>query len=93
MTGKASSRRQQRREVCFLLDEGLPYKLADSLQEFKYPIVSYRTAFQTIRGQPDEASKGKDPWLILQMGVKGLTWITKDDEAKDQHEAEIRLLG
>lgn len=57
--------------------------MADSLQEFGYPIVSWRNEFNGEEGR-------KDPWLIQQMGAKGLSWVTKDDEAKREHEAEIR---
>lgn len=72
--------------VTFFLDECLPYKIADALKSFGHPITSWHEEFQGQQGL-------KEPYLIPYLGAKSYTWITKDDEAKKEHENEIRTAG
>jgi predicted nuclease of predicted toxin-antitoxin system len=66
----------------FFLDECLPYKVADSLRLVGYPITSWKDEFQWQQGY-------KDSPLIQYLGAKRYCWITKDDEAKQEHQSEI----
>ena len=72
--------------VTFYSDECLPYKIALYLKAVGHPITSWHEEFQQQQGL-------KDPYLIQYLGAKGYTWITKDDEAKREHESEIRIAG
>ena len=71
------------RQVVFLLDECFPYRIADVLKEFGYPIVSWHEEFKGVEGI-------KDDKLIPYLGDKGYAWITKDDAARKDHAPEIR---
>lgn len=76
----------RKKTVTFYLDECLPYKIALYLKDVGYPITCWYEEFQQQQGF-------KDPYLIPYLGAKGYTWITKDDEAKKEHENEIRTAG
>jgi hypothetical protein len=54
------------------------------LKSVGYPITSWHEEFQQQQGL-------KEPYLIPYLGAKGYTWITKDDEAKKEHEGQIRV--
>lgn len=83
--GKPHSRSgSQKKAVTFLLDECLPYRVADNLKEVGYPIISWHEEFQGEQGI-------KEPYLIQYLGAKGYTWITKDDEAKKEHKEAINV--
>lgn len=69
--------------VVFFLDECLPYQVASVLAEMKYPIVSWQSEFNGKQGT-------KDKKLIPYLGEHKYVWITKDDEARKDHEPEIR---
>lgn len=56
------------------------------LKSVSYPITSWYEEFQQQQGL-------KEPYLIPYLGAKGYIWITKDDEAKKEHEGEIRTAG
>jgi hypothetical protein len=85
--GKPHSRSGlHKRIVTFYLDECFPYKIALHLKDVDYPITCWYEEFQQQQGF-------KDPLLIPHLGAKGYTWITKDDEAKKEHETEIRAAG
>jgi predicted nuclease of predicted toxin-antitoxin system len=87
LVGKnVSKKQQQHKQVTFFLDESLPYQLAYFLKTVDYPITSWHEEFQGQQGK-------KDPWLIPYLGAKKYVWITKDDEAKKEHESEIRAAG
>lgn len=86
MLGKSGSKKQQREQTTSFLDECLPYRIADILKEIGYPITSWHEEFKGEQGT-------KDPWLIPYLGAKKYVWITKDDEAKKEHESEIRTAG
>ncbi len=64
----------------FYLDESLPYQVARALALVHYPITN-----------PVDANKRsvKDSPLITWMAKNDLTWITKDDEAKRDHLADL----
>lgn len=72
--------------VTFYLDECLPYRIALYLKAVGHLITSWYEEFQGQQGL-------KDPHLIQYLGAKGYVWITKDDEAKREHESEIRIAG
>lgn len=74
MPGKTPS---QPKEVIFCYDEGLPPRIGEVLSDVGYPIVF-----------PIKRTKDED--LIPHMGQKGLTWITKDDRSKTEHEELLR---
>jgi hypothetical protein len=76
----------RKKAVTFYLDECLPYRIALYLKAVGYPITCWYEEFQQQQGL-------KDPYLIPYLGAKGYTWITKDDEAKKEHENEIRTAG
>lgn len=83
--GKSNSGSDKSKKlVTFYLDECLPCLVAENLRQVGYPIVSWREEFQGQQGL-------KDPYLISYLGGKGYTWITKDHEAKQEHEPEIRV--
>jgi len=85
--GKSRSRSSHiPKKVTFFLDECLPYPIADALKSFGYPIISWYEEFKGQQGI-------KEPYLIQYLGAKEYTWITKDDEAKKEHESEIRTAG
>lgn len=85
--GKPYSRSSFHKKVAtFYLDECLPYRIAHILKAVDYPITCWYDEFQQQQGL-------KDPYLIQYLGAKGYTWITKDDEAKKEHENEIRTAG
>ena len=84
--GKQNPKRSRRKNVTFFLDESLPYQIAYSLKQFGYQITSWHEEFQQQQGI-------KDTPLIQYLGAKDYTWITKDDEAKNEHESEIRTAG
>lgn len=69
------------REIKFLLDECLPYRVADSLREVGFNITSSH-------------GEGVDGWeddqLIPWLGVQQFVWITKDDSARKAHERAIQ---
>ena len=71
MPGKKPS---QPKEVIFCYDEGLPPSIGEVLSDVGYAIVF-----------PIKHTKDED--LIPYMGQRGLTWITKDDRSKSEHEA------
>lgn len=54
------------------------------LKQVGYSITCWHEEFQQQQGI-------KDPFIIPHLGVKHYTWITKDDEAKKEHENEIRV--
>jgi hypothetical protein len=64
----------------FCYDEGLPPEIGKVLAHVGYPVVMAR------KGVPDEI-------LIPWMGERHLTWITKDDRSKTQHEGIILEAG
>jgi predicted nuclease of predicted toxin-antitoxin system len=72
--------------VTFFLDECLPYQIAYWLQRVGHPITCWHEEFHGQQGL-------KEPYLIPYLGAKSYTWITKDDEAKKEHESEIRTAG
>ena len=74
MPGKKPS---QPKEVVFCYDEGLPPSIGEVLSDVGYPIVF------PIKHTRDEN-------LIPYMGRMGLTWITKDDRSKTEHERLLR---
>lgn len=74
----------QSNKVTFFLDECLPYMIANNLKQVGYPITCWCEEFQWQQGF-------KDPYIIPYLGAKHYTWITKDDEAKKEHEQEIRV--
>jgi len=78
--------RQQYKKVYFFLDECLPHQIADILNSIGHPITSWFVEFKGQQGI-------KDTPLIQYLGAKGYTWITKDDEAKVEHEKDIRSAG
>jgi len=85
--GKQNSKNNpHKKKVTFFLDECLPYQIAYALKSFGHPITSWHEEFQGQQGL-------KEPYLIPYLGAKGYTWITKDDEAKKEHENEIRTAG
>lgn len=64
----------------FYLDECLPYQVARALALVHYPISN----------PIDENKRSiKDSPLIAWMAKNDLTWITKDDEAKRDHLADL----
>ena len=65
----------------FLLDESLPHLIADVLQQVGYPITSCRECH--MEGVRDDE-------LIPWMASNALTWITKDDAARFDHQTLIR---
>ncbi len=67
--------------IKFLLDECLPYRIADSLREVGFNITSSRG--EGVEGWEDERLI---PWL----GSEQMVWITKDDSARRGHENSIR---
>ena len=73
----------QAKQILFFLDECLPWRIAEYLDGVSYPITSWHREFLGQQGTKD------DP-LIRHLGERGLTWITKDDEAKSEHERAIR---
>jgi len=81
--GKQNPKDSPGKSVTFFLDECLPYQIAYNLKEVEYPITSWHEEFQQQQGI-------KDTPLIQYLGAKDYTWITKDDEAKHEHESEIR---
>lgn len=85
--GKSRARSSKtQKKVTFFLDECLPWRIAEALKTFGYPIISWYEEFQGQQGL-------KEPYLIPYLGAKEYTWITKDDEAKREHENEIRTAG
>jgi hypothetical protein len=85
--GKQNSRdNPHKKKITFYLDECFPYNIAYALKSFGHPITSWHEEFQGQQGL-------KDPYLIPYLGGKSYIWITKDDEAKKEHENEIRTAG
>ena len=73
----------QAKQILFFLDECLPWRIAEYLEGVNYPITSWHREFLGQQGM-------KDTPLIRHLGDRGLVWITKDDEAKSEHESSIR---
>ena len=67
--------------IKFLLDECLPYRIADSLREVGFNKASSRG--EGVEGWEDERLI---PWL----GSEQMVWITKDDSARRVHENSIQ---
>ena len=86
MTGNNDSNAQPRKDTEFFLDECLPWKVAGYLNQVGHRITSWHEEFLGQQGI-------KDTPLIRHLGDRGLTWITKDDEAKKEHEDDIRRAG
>jgi len=87
LSGKKNLKvRQPDKKVYFFLDECLPHQIADILNSIGHPITSWFIEFKGQQGM-------KDTLLIQYLGAKGYTWITKDDEAKAEHEKDIRSAG
>jgi len=87
LSGKSNLKvRQQDKKAYFFLDECLPHRIADILNSIGHPITSWFVEFNGQQGI-------KDGPLIQYLGAKGYTWITKDDEAKVEHETDIRAAG
>jgi len=84
--GKQNPKGSPKKKVTFFLDESLPYQFAYWLKRIGYPITSWDEEFEHQQGV-------KDTPLIQLLGAKGYTWITKDDEAKKEHENDIRAAG
>ena len=70
MPGKTPS---QPKQVIFCYDEGLPPSIGEVLSDVGYPVVF-----------PIKHTQDED--LIPHMGERQLTWITKDDRSKTEHE-------
>ena len=87
LSGKNNLRvRQTNKKVYFFLDECLPHQIADILNSIGHPIISWFIEFNGQQGI-------KDTPLIQYLGAKKYTWITKDDEARIEHEKDIRAAG
>lgn len=85
--GKSHSRSgPHQKTVTFYLDECLPFRVAYILKEVGYTITSWHEEFQQQQGL-------KEPYLIHYIGAKGYTWITKDYEARKEHQNDIRVAG
>jgi hypothetical protein len=84
--GKSNPKGNHQKRVTFYLDECFPFEIAYWLKKLTYPITCWHEEFKQQQGL-------KDPYLIPYLGAKGYTWITKDDEAKKEHENEIRTAG
>ena len=69
------------RDIKFLLDECLPYRIADSLRKVGFNITSSRG--EGVEGWEDERLI---PWL----GSGQMVWITKDDSARRGHDNSIQ---
>ena len=67
--------------IKFLLDECLPYRIADSLREVGFNITSSHR--EGLDGWEDERLI---PWL----GSEQIVWITKDDSARRGHDNTIQ---
>lgn len=84
--GRENPRGNPEKDVTFFLDECLPYQIAYALKQFGHPITCWHEEFQQQQGI-------KDTPLIQYLGAKKYAWITKDDEAKREHENDIRSAG
>ena len=68
----------------FLLDECLPYRIAEILWEVGCPVTSVER--ENLGSTPDQE-------LIRWMGKRAVTWITKDGVARSQHSRAIEKAG
>jgi len=84
--GKQNPKGSPKKKVIFFLDESLPFQLAYWLKRLGHPITCWDEEFEHQQGV-------KDSPLIQYLGAKNYTWITKDDEAKTEHENDIRTAG
>ena len=80
MTGNKVSQKQPKKAGRFLLDECLPFQVAESLAVVGYPITNHRK--ENLVGK-------KDPEVLAWLESHDCVWITKDANARKAHWQDI----